>query len=105
VRFDGYFPDVLQHPVTPEDWIAVREFIKNQRGETSAFDYVQYGVTPGDDPDQALQQLAPYEAAGVTWWIEGISPFDYGFDWTEPWTTEIVEQLELRVRQGPPGKY
>ena len=104
VRFDGYFPDVLQHPVTSQDWITVREFIESHRREASAFDFVQYGVTPGDDPAKALQQLAPFEEAGVTWWIEGISPFDYGFDWTDPWTTEIVEKLELRIRQGPPGQ-
>jgi alkanesulfonate monooxygenase SsuD/methylene tetrahydromethanopterin reductase-like flavin-dependent oxidoreductase (luciferase family) len=104
VRFDGYFPDVLQHPVTPQDWLTVREFIESHRREASAFDFVQYGVTPGDDPAKALQLLAPFEEAGVTWWIEGISPFDYGFDWTDPWTMEIIEKLELRIRQGPPGK-
>jgi alkanesulfonate monooxygenase SsuD/methylene tetrahydromethanopterin reductase-like flavin-dependent oxidoreductase (luciferase family) len=105
VRYDGYFPDVLQHPVTPQDWLTVREFIESHRREASAFDFVQYGVTPGDDPAKALQLLAPFEEAGVTWWIEGISPFDYGFDWTDSWTTEIVEKLELRIRQGPPRKF
>jgi alkanesulfonate monooxygenase SsuD/methylene tetrahydromethanopterin reductase-like flavin-dependent oxidoreductase (luciferase family) len=102
VKFDGYFPDVLQHPVTADDWKGVVEFVESQRGMDSTFDLVQYGVTPGDDPTAAAEQLAPYQEAGVTWWIEGISPFDYGFDWPDPWTAEIVERLEQRIRQGPP---
>ena len=102
VNYDGYFPDVLQHPVTAEDWTGVKEFVVSQRGTDSDFDFVQYGVTPGDDPVAAAAQVAPYLAVGVTWWIEGISPFDYGFDWVEPWTPEIVEKLEQRIRQGPP---
>jgi alkanesulfonate monooxygenase SsuD/methylene tetrahydromethanopterin reductase-like flavin-dependent oxidoreductase (luciferase family) len=102
VKYDGYFPDVLQHPMTADDWISVMDLVESQRGKDAAFDLVQYGVTPGDDPAAAAAQLAPFEAAGVTWWIEGVSPFDYGFDWADPWTAEIVEELELRIRQGPP---
>lgn len=102
VKYDGYFPDVLQHPFTADDWNVVREFVESHRGKDSLFDLVQYGTTPGDDPAAAAAQLAPYKAVGVTWWIEGISPFDYGFDWPDPWTEEIVQKLELRIRQGPP---
>ena len=102
MKYDGYFPDVLQHPVTPDDWIGVSQFVQSQRGEDPRFDFVQYGVTPGDDPEAAAAQLAPYQAVGVTWWIEGISPFDYGFDWSDPCTPDIVEKLELRISQGPP---
>jgi len=66
VKYDGYFPDVLQHPMTADDWISVMDLVESQRGKDAAFDLVQYGVTPGDDPAAAAAQLAPFEAAGVT---------------------------------------
>ncbi len=102
VKYDGYFPDVLQHPMTADDWLSVAEFVESQRGDGAVFDFVQYGVTPGDDLEAASAVLTPFQEVGVTWWIEGISPFDYGFDWSDPWTSEIVEKLVLRIRQGPP---
>ena len=60
-----------------------------------------YGVTPGDDLGRAAAQVAPYQEVGVTWWVEGISPYDYEFGWGDEWTQEIVEKLERRVWQGP----
>ena len=102
MKYDGYFPDVLQHPMAAKDWNIVKELAESKRGSHTDFDLVQYGVTPGDYPAAAAAQLAPYEAVGVTWWIEGISPFDYGFDWADLWTPEIVEKLVARIRQGPP---
>ena len=65
-------------------------------------DLVEYGATPGADPSAGAAIVTPYQEAGATWWVEGISPFDYGFDWKAPWTPEIVEKLVLRVQQGPP---
>jgi hypothetical protein len=102
VKFDGYFPDVRQHPVTADDWKGVVEFVESYRGKESVFDLIQYGVTTGDDPAAAAEQLEPYREVGLTWWVEGISPYDYGLGWSDPWTAETVEQLELRIRQGPP---
>lgn len=101
-RFDGYFPDAVITPLSPEDWAVVSKIIAENRVKEGHFDLVQYGVTPGDDPAAGAEMVAPYSEAGATWWVEGISPFDYGFDWKDPWTPEIVEKLMLRVHQGPP---
>jgi alkanesulfonate monooxygenase SsuD/methylene tetrahydromethanopterin reductase-like flavin-dependent oxidoreductase (luciferase family) len=101
-KYDGYFPDAVITPLSPEDWAIVFEIIAANREKEGSFDFVQYGVTPGDDPSAAAEIVAPYRNAGATWWVEGISPFDYGFDWKDAWTPEIVGKLELRVRQGPP---
>lgn len=101
-KYDGYFPDAVMSPVAPEDWVAISALIATRRENVGQFDRVQYGVTPGDDPVAAAEIVAPYQEVGVTWWVEGISPFDYGFGWTDVWTPQIVEKLELRVRQGPP---
>ena len=71
--------------------------------ESAGWDgFFVYGVTPGDDLGRAAAQVAPYQEVGVTGWVEGISPYDYGWGWGDDWTQEIVEKLERRVRQGPP---
>ena len=101
-KYDGYFPDAVISPLSPDDWAVVSDIIAAHRVNEGRFDLVQYGVTPGDNPSAAAKIVAPYQKAGATWWVEGISPFDYGFGWQDTWTPEIVEQLELRVRQGPP---
>lgn len=45
------------------------------------------------------------EEAGVTWWIEDISPYAYGVPWDAPiWPTEVTAKLETRLLQGPPPK-
>jgi hypothetical protein len=47
--------------------------------------------------------VQPYAEAGVTWWLEDISPVRVGWklgdDWPEPWpVADIVE----RIKHGPP---
>ena len=101
-KYDGYFPDAVLAPVAPEDWVEIQGIIASHRKSDSDFDLVQYGVAPGDDLATAAALVAPYQEVGITWWVEGISPFDYGFGWTDAWTAEIVEKLERRVHQGPP---
>jgi alkanesulfonate monooxygenase SsuD/methylene tetrahydromethanopterin reductase-like flavin-dependent oxidoreductase (luciferase family) len=101
-NYDGYFPDAVITPLSPQDWKVAKSIIADHREKDGHFDLVQYGVTPGDDHAAGAAIIAPYRKAGATWWVEGISPFDYGFDWKDPWTTEIVEKLLLRLRQGPP---
>lgn len=101
-KYDGYFPDAVVTPLTPDDWTVARDIIAEYRVEDGNFDLVQYGVTQGNDPSAGAEIVAPYQEAGATWWIEGISPFDYGFGLRDAWTAEIVEKLELRIRQGPP---
>jgi alkanesulfonate monooxygenase SsuD/methylene tetrahydromethanopterin reductase-like flavin-dependent oxidoreductase (luciferase family) len=101
-KYDGYFPDAVISPVSPQDWIEIQELIASHRGSVVDFDLVQYGVTPGEDPVAGYSIVAPYEEVGVNWWVEGVSPFDYGFGMTDAWTDEIVEKLIQRVRLGPP---
>ena len=101
-KFEGYFPVDVRSLLSPDDWIDVTASINTYRKQDGPYDFVQYGVTPGDDLAKAAALVAPYQEVGVTWWVEGISPYDLGFDWGDPWTPEIVEKLERRVRQGPP---
>lgn len=92
-RYDGVAPISMdiEKPLTPA---AVRELvalIKSVRSATTPFDVVHSGDTPGDDKVRARAIVAPYEAAGATWWFE--SPL--------PWKTPL-DKVRERIRQGPP---
>lgn len=101
-RYEGFFPIAVKSPLLPQDWRGVLAFIDHHRTENNHFDPVQYGVTPGDDLDKASAIVKPYQEVGVSWWMEGISPLDYGYSWGDAWDADIIELLELRIQQGPP---
>jgi alkanesulfonate monooxygenase SsuD/methylene tetrahydromethanopterin reductase-like flavin-dependent oxidoreductase (luciferase family) len=101
-KFDGVFPDSVMSPLSPQDWREVMAFIDNHRTENSHFDAVQYGVTHGEDKEKGAAIVKPFQEVGITWWIEGISPFDYGYGWKDAWDADIIEMLERRIHQGPP---
>jgi hypothetical protein len=75
--------------VTPETIREIKDYVEENRDETTSFDIVWEGQTPGDDPEQAASIVRPY--AEATWWIE--SP------WTPP---NEPEDLRFRIKQGPP---
>ena len=93
LRYDGVLAarvgGTAEEPgVTPE---TIRE-IKNYVGKgdrPGAFDIVQEGETPGEDPEAAASMVRPFAEAGATWWIES------------PWTLPN-EDLRRRIKQGPP---
>ncbi|MFT4009015.1 MAG: LLM class flavin-dependent oxidoreductase [Nocardioidaceae bacterium] len=92
-RYQGYFP-------IPADWDGRRpgsvegvtgaiEAITAARGDVVDFDIVVGGVS---DPDTARSAMAPYEAAGATWWVEVMSP-----------ERGTLEQFRARIDAGPLG--
>jgi hypothetical protein len=95
-RWDGFFADVegvdWEHGeiMTPDDLRAIVDYTRSQRVSDGPFDAVIGGHSP-DDPAQGAALLAPYEEAGLTWWIEGIHP-RYG---------SVAEQ-RAKIRRGPP---
>jgi alkanesulfonate monooxygenase SsuD/methylene tetrahydromethanopterin reductase-like flavin-dependent oxidoreductase (luciferase family) len=99
-RFDGVFPGRLHGELTPDDWRDILRYINEHRNSTAPFDAAHSGKTP-QNPDKAAETISQYAQAGVTWWIEDISPYRYGLEWDQPWPDELVEQLKNRVRQGP----
>lgn len=102
-RYDGVFPITeTSHPSIVE-WKELKEFIEDRRQEEEPYDYVHYGVTPGDDKDKAVAITRPFQEIGITWWMEDISPYGYGYGWSDAWDADIVEQLQLRIEQGPPN--
>jgi len=103
VRWDGVFPRKAEGgrilPMTPQDVRDVTRYVAEHRTNNEPFDVVVAGKTPGDDRASGAGLVAPYEEAGLTWWLESIDPWRFGWTEDEPWPTG---DMRARVRQGPP---
>lgn len=102
-RWDGFFPISFGDPITPATWRAILAYIARHRQGGAPFDAVQAGATDGADRARGTQTVAPYAEAGVTWWMEDISPYRFGRRWEDPWTADDARLMAERVRQGPPS--
>src|SRR5215218_7003369 len=102
-RWDGAFPIKVENgrivPMTPEDAREVARYVTDHRAGSDPFELVVAGETPGEDPKKAARLLAAYREAGVTWWIESIDPWRFGWTGSESWPSE---EMRRRVCQGPP---
>ena len=101
-RWDGACTGRWEAPLTPGDWREIAAYIAVHRTGDGPFDLVHAGHTSGTDRAADAALVAPYADAGVTWWIEDISPWRFGWKWEDPWTPEATEMMTQRVRQGPP---
>jgi alkanesulfonate monooxygenase SsuD/methylene tetrahydromethanopterin reductase-like flavin-dependent oxidoreductase (luciferase family) len=96
LRYDGLLPNFIGEDgkagaPTPDAIRAMRDYIKENRSESTPFDIVSEGKTPGDDPQKAAAIVREWAEAGSTWWIEAM--------WDAPGGLDSVRQ---RVKQGPP---
>lgn len=102
-RWDGAFPMKVEGgrivPMTPEDTREVARYVAGHRAGSDPFELVVAGETPGEDRKEGVRTVAAYEEAGVTWWIESIDPWRFGWREGEAWPSE---EMRHRVRQGPP---
>jgi alkanesulfonate monooxygenase SsuD/methylene tetrahydromethanopterin reductase-like flavin-dependent oxidoreductase (luciferase family) len=101
-RWDGIFPISRDDEkfLTPTQ---IREIIGRVfacRAVDGPFDVVHTGFTEGDDPARAVEQAASYADAGVTWWLENVNPFRFGWRMQGPWPFAAMRE---RILQGPPG--
>ncbi len=96
-RWDGVFPtfkEGLTATTPPVAALAeVVAYTRARRAEAgiaadAPFDVVLEGVSDGPDP--AL--VAPYEQAGLTWWIEKLG-----------WFRAPLPELRARIARGPPA--
>ena len=78
----------------PPDLAPMLAFLAANRTRTTPLDVIHSGETPGDSPQQAAEMLRPWQAAGVTWWLEA--------RWTIPRDAAGLQIFRRRVRQGPP---
>jgi alkanesulfonate monooxygenase SsuD/methylene tetrahydromethanopterin reductase-like flavin-dependent oxidoreductase (luciferase family) len=96
LRWDGLLPNKINDDdsrgdVTPEDIRAMRDYISEHRTQTTPFDIIMEGRTPGDYPAQASATVRAFVEAGITWWNEAM--------WEAP---NSPEDVCARIRQGPP---
>jgi len=82
-----------------EDLRDLVAYAQSQRTSDTPFDVTMGGFTAGDDPRRDAETVAPYAEAGLTWWIESITPWRYGWRNEGPWP---VEPMNERIRLGPP---
>jgi hypothetical protein len=90
LRYDGLLAYTTRGRVEPEDIRAMKEYVEENREGDTPFDIIWEGETPGDDPENAAEIVAPFAGAGATWWIES------------PWTRPDPDALRERIRHGPP---
>lgn len=101
-QWDGYFPLKWQEILTPGEWKVIMDYVNQHRTSDAPFDWIHGGNTPGDDLAKAAEMVRPYEEIGVTWWIEGIDPWRYGWKWEDELMPGVIEMMNERIRQGPP---
>lgn len=99
LRWDGIVvqgrdPDGRGIHATPEIVAAVAEYARRERpaelrGEP--WEIVADGTTPADDTAAARAIVAPFEAAGATWWIEA------------DWENGTPDATRRRIEAGPPA--
>ena len=97
LRYDGLLPVVMGDDgkvrmtrATPDEIREMRVFIAANRKETTPFDVIVEGETPGDDWEKAASIVRPYAEAGATWWIEAL------------WSASELDAVQSRIKQGPP---
>ena len=95
LRYDGLLPAKVDAKgalteIAPDDLRAMKVYIAEHRPQTSPFDIVWEGETPGDDSRRAREMVHPWEEAGATWWLEA------------RWGPSRLDEARTRIRQGPP---
>jgi alkanesulfonate monooxygenase SsuD/methylene tetrahydromethanopterin reductase-like flavin-dependent oxidoreductase (luciferase family) len=101
-RWDGVCPVKGGGTITPEEWSELLAYVQEHRTRRAPFDAVHSGATPGDNPSQAAELVEPYAQAGVTWWIEPVDPWRFGWSFEVPWAPEATVLMRERILQGPP---
>lgn len=101
-RWDGVCPGKWGSTISPDEWRELLAYIQKYRTANAPFDAVHIGATPGDNPTQAAELVESYAQAGVTWWIESVDPWRFGWSFEVPWAPEATVLMRERVKQGPP---
>jgi len=100
-RWDGAFPEAKEGRLSPDDWRDILALIREIRADEAPFEAVHLDSLVHLPPRKAADHIAAYGEAGVTWWIEYITPDAFGVPRYERWPDHVVEKMVARLRQGP----
>jgi alkanesulfonate monooxygenase SsuD/methylene tetrahydromethanopterin reductase-like flavin-dependent oxidoreductase (luciferase family) len=101
-RFDGFYPIKWEGGMKPDDWREALAYIRQHRTIDTPFDAVHGGAAPEAQWHNPASIIEPFAEAGVTWWIEDVSPWRFGADWEKVWQPEDTPRMIDLIRQGPP---
>lgn len=97
LNYDGLLPAVLGDDgrirldtITPGEILEMKKYVDANRDQSTPFDIIMEGQTPGFDLKKAKAIVSPYREVGVTWWIEAL------------WETQEAEKVLSRIKGGPP---
>jgi alkanesulfonate monooxygenase SsuD/methylene tetrahydromethanopterin reductase-like flavin-dependent oxidoreductase (luciferase family) len=103
-QWDGVFPLAFDDRfLTPDEWREILAYIRQHRTASSPFDAAHNGITQDADD---IDTIKPYADAGVTWWMEEISPIRLGWKlsqsthWGDDWDTDAILS---RISKGIPS--
>jgi hypothetical protein len=71
----------------------MKAFVDANRADSTPFDIIVEGETPGDDPAKAADLIFPWAEVGATWWNEAM------------WMAPTLDAVLTRIKQGPPRVY
>lgn len=91
-QWDGVFPLGREGTLTPNDFHAICDVMKAQRGTLEGFDIVCEGRTDGLEKHVDAAQITPYREAGVTWWLEHATE-----------GRDAIGDMHARIQRGPPS--
>jgi len=99
LRCDGLLPVCMDEhgsrATRPDDLRAMLRWLREHGGARPGFDVVMEGETPAADPAKAGAIVAPWAAAGCTWWLDT--------RWELPHHAgERMRQVRQRLEAGPP---
>lgn len=87
IRDDGF--SIL--PTSPQTAQTIRSYIMEHRASDAPFDMIVSRAMPDNDPEELQALLAAYDAAGVTWLLRDMLP----------WEVPLAQAYEI-IRNGPP---
>jgi alkanesulfonate monooxygenase SsuD/methylene tetrahydromethanopterin reductase-like flavin-dependent oxidoreductase (luciferase family) len=94
-RYDGVIPVTgdIRSSLSAAELGELIGFISQYRGSVAhdSYDVVYSDGTPGESGDQDREIIAPYAAAGATWWLDSMLPWQ-----------RSPQQARDRIRRGPP---
>lgn len=104
-RWDGVIPIKADLPLgkmmSPSDLQEIAMYVGQYREDDGPFEVIMGGHTEGKDRDRDAEIVQTYADAGATWWLESVSPWEYGWEWQGPWP---VEAMHERILAGPPKR-